>query len=543
MRKSKTIVRVLFVGIFLGIFFRNSYAQTTVPIPDAGFKARLIKRYAYLLDANQNLIIASAATVTGLMTCNNCNIQSLEGLQYFTSLTEINFPQNNISYIPDISNLKNLTSITLNDNALTYLPDLSKLKSLKNLYAHRNQISYIPDLSANDSLQILYIHSNKLDTLPDLSNLKMLNYLHVLGNNLKAIPGLDSLVSLKTLNFENNIISGLPSLSKLRSLKSLFGRYNSLVNLPAFPSNNVINIVKLDYNKINQLPDFSSFDSLSQFSISSNNLTFQELQKIMVAPNYASIFYYSPQAQLSVGNLISVKVKDTLILRTKTDTLLSGVQYLWYKDTTLVGTVTNDRFVIPQTSFSDSGKYSCTLRYAPLASLSLRTDTFSLVVTPCINVSSLSTLVTPASCDNSATIQVSSNPPLELGATYAVTGSISGKVMDSADGKFSDLTEPAYNLSIISPNGCQTAYPSIINIPLQACNDILITPNNDGNMDSYFFNWKGAIKIYDKRGHLVKNFQGPAEWDGSTDAGKVPVGYYMADINNGESKLGVSVIY
>jgi hypothetical protein len=514
MRKSKTIVRVLFVGIFLGIFFRNSYAQTTVPIPDAGFKARLIKRYAYLLDANQNLIIASAATVTGLMTCNNCNIQSLEGLQYFTSLTEINFPQNNISYIPDISNLKNLTSITLNDNALTYLPDLSKLKSLKNLYAHRNQISYIPDLSANDSLQILYIHSNKLDTLPDLSNLKMLNYLHVLGNNLKAIPGLDSLVSLKTLNFENNIISGLPSLSKLRSLKSLFGRYNSLVNLPAFPSNNVINIVKLDYNKINQLPDFSSFDSLSQFSISSNNLTFQELQKIMVAPNYASIFYYSPQAQLSVGNLISVKVK-----------------------------VTNDRFVIPQTSFSDSGKYSCTLRYAPLASLSLRTDTFSLVVTPCINVSSLSTLVTPASCDNSATIQVSSNPPLELGATYAVTGSISGKVMDSADGKFSDLTEPAYNLSIISPNGCQTAYPSIINIPLQACNDILITPNNDGNMDSYFFNWKGAIKIYDKRGHLVKNFQGPAEWDGSTDAGKVPVGYYMADINNGESKLGVSVIY
>lgn len=529
--------------LLIGSLAQNAECQTTVVIPDPGFKARLVRRYSNVLNANQELIIAKAATVTGVMNGNNSNIKSLEGLQYFTSIKEINFPENSITYIPDLSNLKQLEKVTLNDNLMTYLPDFSKNKKLKYLIAHRNKLVYIPDLASNDSLISLNIHSNLLATLPDLSNLKRLEYLHLFNNKLTTVSGLDKLISLASLRLDYNKLTQLPSLKNLIKLSTFYAQGNQLTEIPELPTPNKIKILRMESNSLTVLPNFTGFDSLSDARVNVNKLTFQELKKITVVPNYSNIFNISPQSTVKTGRIVSVKEQDQFYLRTYTDTLVSGVQYDWYKDSTLVTTVTNDRFPFPKANYSDSGRYYAKMRLAELPELVLQTDTFVLTVNPCVDVKTLNSSVVGADCDNSAIIHVNSNPTLSSGTYFSIKGVTSGKEMTSTDGKFTNVNENIYTLKIITSNGCETAFPSTITVPIKNCNDILLTPNSDGNMDTYFFNTSGPIKIYDKRGYLVKSLTGPSEWDGTNEKGKVPVGYYMADINNGESKLGVSVIY
>ncbi|MBY0424099.1 MAG: hypothetical protein K2Q22_00550 [Cytophagales bacterium] len=535
-------IKIFLISCLIGLIASEVRSQTAV-IPDPGFLARLKLRYPSLLNSNNELIIARAATITGRMTCNNCGIKSLEGIQYFTSLNELNFPQNSISYIPDISGLQNLVTFTVNDNLLTALPDFSKLKKLKYVTAHRNKITYIPDLSSNDSLVSLYIHSNFLDTLPNLSNLKRLTLLHLFNNKLKSIPGLENLVSLRNLYIYYNQFNRLPSLENLPNLTDVRANNNLLTEVPAFAPHNKIKTLRFENNRISKLPDFTLFDSLVQVRLQGNYLTFNQLEKITVVPNYSSIFMISPQSGIKTGKMISIKVEDVYTLRTQVDTTVAGVKYIWFKNGQVIDTVSNDSFTFTKTNFSDSGKYYCNLRLESLPELTLQTDTFTLTVNPCVNVKTITHTVFGADCNNSGIVQVSSNPALDAGSTFSIKGGTSGKEYLSAEGKFVDLLEPTYTLKIISANGCETAYPVSITVPIKPCSDVLITPDNDGNMDTYFFSGKGPVKIYDKRGYLIKTLTAPTEWDCTSDKGKVPVGYYMADINNGESKLGLSIIY
>jgi hypothetical protein len=133
--------------------------------------------------------------------------------------------------------------------------------------------------------------------------------------------------------------------------------------------------------------------------------------------------------------------------------------------------------------------------------------------------------------------------PTASGLVYELKSPITGKVFTSTTGKISGLTEPSYILSIKTPTGCSKSYPKEIKIPTQKCKDYLVTPDNDGNADTFFFEATGKVEIYDKRGNMVKRLTIPSEWDCTSDKGKVASGYYIANINDGESQIGLSVVY
>ena len=71
----------------------------------------------------------------------------------------------------------------------------------------------------------------------------------------------------------------------------------------------------------------------------------------------------------------------------------------------------------------------------------------------------------------------------------------------------------------------------------------MITPNGDGEDDSYFFQQTGILKVYNKNGEIVKTLTLPSVWDGSGNDGTATPGYYVGEINGGTEKVRISILH
>ena len=91
------------------------------------------------------------------LDCSSKGITSAEGIQYLTSLQELDLRSNNISTI-DLSKNTALTHLVLRDNKLSTV-DVSKNTLLEYLDLHSNKISTI-DVSKNTALINLYLSNN-----------------------------------------------------------------------------------------------------------------------------------------------------------------------------------------------------------------------------------------------------------------------------------------------------------------------------------------------------------------------------------------------
>ncbi|MDB4302141.1 protein phosphatase 1 regulatory subunit 42 [bacterium] len=78
------------------------------------------------------------------------------------NVTQIDFRQDGLQSIADLSVLTSLTYLHLANNQLTDIGDLSTLTSLSNLSLYNNQLTDIGDLSGLTSLSILYLYTNQL---------------------------------------------------------------------------------------------------------------------------------------------------------------------------------------------------------------------------------------------------------------------------------------------------------------------------------------------------------------------------------------------
>jgi len=271
------------------VFFQGQNMSSTINIPDAGFKAFLVSHY----DTNgDGEISAGEALVPTEMdtpgtTDQTGTISNMEGLQYFTNLLRITASDEQITSIPDISNLKKLTYFTLRQNPLTMIPDLSGITALETLDIAFTAIETIHHLPP--SLRVIYAGSGTLKNA-DLTGLINLTQFSASSNpleNLKA-SGLSNILlfkveytSLATLDMSN-----CPKLESLylqeNKLTSLNLSGNSSIRVLNVNSNNLTNITGLsDCNKMVALYlytnaftnlDLSGFTQLTNLGCSGNNI-------------------------------------------------------------------------------------------------------------------------------------------------------------------------------------------------------------------------------------------------------------------------------
>jgi hypothetical protein len=535
--KAHHSVRLLTTGFVL--LALCTLAQTA-SVPDTAFRNFLSKTYPTVIDGNGKLVLAEAAKVGGVVNGSNRNIASIEGIQYFTGARTISFVRTGLNFVPDLSNMVNLQGINLMYNQLSYLPDLSNLRRLKTLNLHSNYLNTLPDLSKNDSLLELNVNNNLLDSLPNLSKLIRLERLYVHNNRLQKLNGIENLVALKEFWCYSNFVSAIPSLDKLKNLQSFDASKNLLNSIPNFGNNSPIETIDIDGNNLTSLPNFSNYPLLKKVTLFNNKLTFEDLLKITTVIRYDTVFQIWPQQKWKVGQKKTITEGTAFALSTGIDATVSNVRYEWYHKGKLDTTVLGDKRPFIYFTLQDSGSYTCLMKHPAFAGFYLETDAFALSANSCLDLSKFSTSATEANCLKTGTLTIASDG--STGLLYSLKSPNSGRTFHASNGHFIGLTESVYDLTISTSTGCSGTISSV-KIPIQTCKDYLITPDNDGNMDTYHFTEIGKVEIYDKRGNMVKRMTIPAEWDGSSDRGKVASGYYIASINDGESQIGLSVVY
>ena len=303
-------------------------------------------------------------------------------LGLLTNLVYLSMGNNNFNGpLPDeLATLSKLEILYLSWAGLTgQIPSsLGQLTVLKHLDLGGNNFSgEIPiEITGILSLERLYLNNNDLTgNIPsEFGSLTSLKSLHLDHNNISgAIPGeLGSLSELDDIRLNNNQLEGsvpaeLGSLVKMRILNinhnQLSGEvptsFSSLVNLES---------VRIESNQLTGLPDLSANPSLSNFVISDNNLTFEDIE----ANIGISGIVYSPQNNIPGPEMIFRDLGQPLQISFQVGG--SANEYQWVKDDVdIIGEI-SDNLIIANTTLQDEGTYYLRITNTLVPDLTLLTE-------------------------------------------------------------------------------------------------------------------------------------------------------------------------
>ena len=148
-------------------------------------------------------------------------IKSLDGIQYFKNLKNLEISNHEISDIDSIEKLDYLESLSLPDNFVSDIRALRRLNTLKYLNLANNDIEDISDLRSLSNLQSLNLNHNKIKEVDHLKTLKELSTLLVSQNKITKIKPLNGLLNLKVWDATQNPLEDIENLSfKLNYIKS-----------------------------------------------------------------------------------------------------------------------------------------------------------------------------------------------------------------------------------------------------------------------------------------------------------------------------------
>ena len=177
---KKLLIALLITSYLIPV---TGNAQTPyVAIPDSNFVHYLktIVPTAFKGDSlNKNSTLVT--TYTNGINCPSMSIANLSGVQYFTSLTDLNCYQNSLTTLPTLPN------------------------SLQLLWCSSNLLTSLPVLP--NTLTHLACETNSLTTLPALTN--TLTYLDCGQNNIACFPTFPS--SITIISIDPNPYNCLPN--------------------------------------------------------------------------------------------------------------------------------------------------------------------------------------------------------------------------------------------------------------------------------------------------------------------------------------------
>lgn len=254
MKNSKcSIIKTMFLLLFL--LNNQIKSQTYVLVPDTNF-ANYLQIMIPTAMSGYSLNTSIASTITTLNVYGK-GIHSLEGIQYFTSLQDLNCENNKLNILPPLPNSVQILNCAR--NLLDSLPSLSN--SLTVLKCDNNLLIHLPTLP--NTLTSLTCYYNSLVSLPTLPNL--LFEIECSHNNLASLPTLDT--SLKSLACHFNSLTVLPLLNN--NLRQLYCSSNLLTSLPTL--NTKLQILGCSYNALTNLPLLN--DSLQRLDCGNNSIT------------------------------------------------------------------------------------------------------------------------------------------------------------------------------------------------------------------------------------------------------------------------------
>jgi len=278
------------------VFSLAGFGSADSDFKDPAFRIFVLANYDTNFDGEISQAEADAVTYmnTPGTYSNRGEIRSLEGIQIFRNLVELDCSHEKLTYLPDLSPLTHLQAIYAESNYLLRIADISALANLQTLLLSNNQINELPPLTGLSHLYNLYLDQNQLDALPDMSGLTNLGSLNVSSNHLTELPDLSDSTNLRNLSFGSNQIAVFPDiyfaaelrmldcsdngfleiddLSPFPELTTLYCSYNDITEIPGLSTLANLQTLICDENRITDLSDISGLDSLTYLGCRGNGL-------------------------------------------------------------------------------------------------------------------------------------------------------------------------------------------------------------------------------------------------------------------------------
>ncbi len=230
--------------------------------PDANFKNYVSNTFDTDSDG---FLSASEIADTKTILVSRKSISSLEGIEYFTALTDLYCTDNLLTSL-DVSNNTALTILACSNNNLTTL-DVSNNTSLTSLWCGGNNLTTL-DVSNNTVLESLNCGENNLTTL-DVSNNTAIEVLFCYVNNLTTLD-VSRNTALELLDCGENNLTTL-DVSNNTALTFLGCSNNNLTTLDV-SNNTALYSLDCSSNNLTTL-DVSNNTVLESLNCGENNLT------------------------------------------------------------------------------------------------------------------------------------------------------------------------------------------------------------------------------------------------------------------------------
>lgn len=328
----------ILILLFLSLGAFQQLEAALVNIPDANFRAWLVTNLPSCMvgspGSEQLETTCADIASTTFINVNNQNISSLEGIQHFTSLLNLNCDNNLLSSLPTLPT------------------------SLTNLSCRNNFLSSLP--SIHSGFQVITCSNNNLSSIPSLP--AGFQELVCQGNNLSSLPGLPS--SMIELNCSSNSISSLPGLPS--NLVQLDCSSNLLTSIPSLPLT-LTNLI-CNNNDISSLPIPSPFGALNVFLCQNNQLDFGDLEPYVF---FVPILFADPQANFDIVPSAYVGTSGDNI---SIDGTISGANnlYEWFKDGLSLGPPSSSGVLnLNSVTTADAGIYTLRITNTLVFSFSL----------------------------------------------------------------------------------------------------------------------------------------------------------------------------
>lgn len=201
-----TIKRVFLVLMLIGLSVSvsaqgESDTNETVKLKLIGYEVDIVETIE--VDRNTERIALSKRKVV--------RIEGLEELPQLTELSLFAFFINSLDWIP-----KGIKKLNLHFNKLESLDGIEEFTSLEWVYLAANKINNIDSIFKNNSIKELYLAGNKIEIVNCGDN-GSIEELDLTGNNIKHIYSLNKLKSLKVLSlYANPIEQNREAINQLR---------------------------------------------------------------------------------------------------------------------------------------------------------------------------------------------------------------------------------------------------------------------------------------------------------------------------------------
>ena len=226
------------------------------------------------------------------MDINRCQIQSLDGIQFFPDLEKLYLQKNSIEKLAHLDSLVKLKEIDISYNKITKIENLSTLVNLEKLDLTKNQVAKIENLDHLPNLKKLNLSYNKIAKIENLETLPHLQSLDLRHNKIKGVENLDYLQSLLELhlggnppeeNFSNlNAVTNLKVLELPDGLRTITD-VSHLLKLESISMGNLSDMFKI--SGFEQFPRLKEID----FYIQDSHNFKMDFPELLVLFRFASI--------------------------------------------------------------------------------------------------------------------------------------------------------------------------------------------------------------------------------------------------------------